>query len=273
MLEDATPVTDRPYNRSNPPDVYRGEEHDMNSSLPMVLSPREIVRILRVHAKHWLIPTVVIGVLAVGYALVRPATWEASQALIVRNEAANNEVGPGKFSHTDEMKTVQETILELVKSRGVLTAALEEVGPPVDYRKAKAAWPGARDVAGLQKNIKLTPPKGAEFGKTEVFYLKVRDRDRTRVIALNRAICDRLLARFQELRDAKAKSMIDELVKTVHLAKADLDESTTRVAAIEKRVGSDLAELRVWNQPGSGESGLHWTITEIRNELHRFAAP
>lgn len=242
----------------------------MHPTQQPTVSPRAVARILVVHAKRWLVPTLVLGVLAAAYAIVRPPTWEASQALIVRNEAANNQQGPGKFSHTDEMKTVQETILELVKSRGVLSAALKEVGPPANYKKDEAAWPTARDVVKLQKTIKLAPPKGAEFGKTEVFYLQARDHDRARAVSLNRAICDQLQARFQHLRDAKAQSMIDELVKTVQLAKADLEESTGRLTAIEQEVGSDLAELRLLHDTASGYSALRQTVTEIRNELRQI---
>lgn len=244
----------------------------MNPASPPILSPREVARILIVHAGRWLIPTVVLGALAVGYALMRPATWEASQALIIRNAATNNEIGPGKFGHVDEMKTVQETILEVVKSRSVLAAALQQVGPPADGQTDRAAWPTPLDVAALRGNVALTPPKGAEFGKTEVFYLETKDHDRPRATALNRAICDQLLARFQHLRDAKAQSMIHELLKTVHLAKLDLDRSTTRLTAIETEVGSDLAELRALDDAGAGESVIQRTISEIRNELRQIVA-
>jgi len=244
----------------------------MNPASQTIPSPSQVIQLLATHKRYWLIPAVVLGTLAALYAVVRPSTWEASQALIVRDEAANNELGPGKFDHADEMKTVQETILELAKGRSVLTAALKQVGQPAGSNRDEAAWPNPREVDSLRQNVKLTPPKGAEFGKTEIFYLKVRDHDNDRAVALNRAICDRLQARFQDLRDDKAQSMTDELVKTVHLAKADLDDSTARLREIEKQVGSDLAELRVLNEPGSGDSALHQTITEIRSELRQIAA-
>lgn len=247
----------------------------MNPAQQPVPSPRQVVRILAAHRWRWLVPTAVLGAAAIAYALVRPATWQAWQALIVRNDAVNNQTGPGKFTHTDEMKTVQETILELVKSRGVLTAALERVGPPTghesEYQDDRGAWPTAHHVAALRDRVELAPPNGAEFGKTEVFYLQVSDHDRPRAIALSGAICDGLLARFQRLRDAKAQSMIDELLKTVHLARADLDRSTAKLTAIEKRVGSDLAELRALDDAGSGESTLRRTIVEVRSELRQIA--
>jgi polysaccharide biosynthesis transport protein len=203
----------------------------MNTA-PAMPSPKELCRLLVTYKKRWLVPAAVVA-LAVGvYASVAPATWEAAQALIVRNEAANNETGPGKFKQPDDMKTVQETILELVRSRGVLEAALREVGPDT-AADSSAAWPSERDIDALRKQVKLAPPKGAEFGKTEIFYLDVRATDRERAIALSRAICGQMQACFQQLRDAKAASMTDELVKTVSLAQADLKESTQRLTTIE----------------------------------------
>ncbi len=244
----------------------------MNATPLTLPSPRDVLRILATHKRHWLIPALIVTVLAAAYAMVRKPTWEASQALIVRNEAANNETGPGKFAGAGEMKTVQETILELVKSRGVVAASLAEVGPPADYQQTVSVWPTARDVADVREVVKLTPPKGAEFGKTEIFYLTVRDRDRDRAEALAGAICGQLQNRLKRLRDTKARSMIDELTDTVQVARTDLDESTERLVKIERQVGSDLAELRVLNESGSGESALRRTIIEIRGELRETTA-
>lgn len=236
------------------------------------ITPAEVANLLRNHPKRWLIPAAAISVLAAVLAVALPRTWEASQALVVRKEAAGNQDGPGKFNLQDEMKTVQETILELTKSNGVLAGALAEVGAPSDYAGQPAAWPTAEDVEALRQLVKLAPPKGAEFGKTEVFYLKVRDRNRHRAEALATAICGQVEAALQHLRDAKARSMMDELDKALHLAKADVDESTRRLMEIETEVGSDLAELRILHDSTSGESALRRTVTEIRNELRQARA-
>ena len=237
----------------------------MATSDKSVSSPGDVVKLLLNRPKRWLLPAVVVALLAGGYALWRPATWEASQTLIVRNEAVNNEVGPGKFSHGDQMRTVQETIMELARGRDVLTAALVKVGPPAECKNT-AEWPSDRAVARLRGAVRLTPPGGAEFGMTEVFYLSVKNNDRSRALALTGVICDQLEARFQELRDTKAKSMIDELAKTVALTRADLDESTAALSKIETEVGSDLAELRVLHDASSGDSTLRHTVAEIRSE-------
>jgi len=238
----------------------------MNLVQPAASSPTHLFRLLRVHVKRWLLPAVAIAAVVGVYAVVRQATWEASQALMVRNEASNAEKSPGKFSYPEEMKTVQETILEVAKSRSVLQAALREVGPPANCREP-AAWPTERDIVEARKNVKLAPPKGAEFGKTEVFYLNIRAEDRERSIALNEAIFKQLQTHFQELRDAKAQSMVEELTKTVALAKTDLDRATANVESTEKRVGSDLAELRSMQDMAASDSALRRSGEEIRAQL------
>ena len=149
----------------------------------------------------------------------------------------------------------------------MLTAALTEVGPPANYKKDEAAWPTARDIARARKNIKLAPPKGAEFGKTEVFYLKVRSHDRARSVALATMIVKELKARFQQLLDDRAASIIDELEKAVALAEADLENSADKLAELEKSVGSDLAELRILHELPSGNSDLRRKVVEVETEL------
>jgi polysaccharide biosynthesis transport protein len=238
----------------------------MNFTQHSILSPSQVLEVLRVRVKLWAVPAVVIAVVVGIYAVAHEATWEASQALMVRNEASNAEKSPGKFSYPEEMKTVQETILELVKSRGVLEAALREVGPSADCKNPEA-WPTDRDIVEVRKNIKLSPPKGAEFGKTEVFYLNVREGDRDRSVALNEAIFKQMQSHFQKLRDAKAQSMVDELTKTVSLARADRDHATASLEAIENRVGSDLAELRSMQDVASSDSSLRRSGEEIRSQI------
>jgi uncharacterized protein involved in exopolysaccharide biosynthesis len=240
----------------------------MNSTSPSTASFGQWLALLLRHPVRWLLPTLLIGGLAGLYAMIRPPTWEASQTLIIRNEAANNQAPPGKFSQTDEMKTVQETILELSKGHHVLEAALQKVGPPADNLRHDH-WPSPEDVAALQEAVKLAPPKGAEFGRTEIFYLRVKSSSPQRAKELADAVCHQLEISFQDLRNRRAQSMIHELDKTVHIEQDDLAESTRRLNELETRVGSDLGELRILSDATSGDSALRRTITEIRAELRQ----
>jgi uncharacterized protein involved in exopolysaccharide biosynthesis len=200
------------------------------------------------------------------YAVVRPNTWSASQALIVRNEAIANHEGFGHLNNSEQIRTLQETILEVARSRPVLQAALKEVGP-ADSDDLDSQWPSDSDIDSFRESIAVTPPQGAEFGTTEIFYLTVKDHDRKRAIALTSAVCNHLQKRLQSIRDIKARSMESELIKASTLARKDLEESTAKLAEIEREVGSDLGELRVLSGSTSGEGSLRRTSSEIRTEL------
>ena len=232
---------------------------------PHSASPRDVFKLLRQYPFRWLVPAVLVAGLALAYARLKPAVWEASQALMVRDEAIGGD-HLGRFHVAEDMKTVQETILELAKSHSVVSTALTIVGPPAG-RTTKAPWPTEPEVVALAGAMKLSPPKGAEFGKTEVFYLQVQNTDRRRAVALASTLCDQLKKRFEDLRDAKARSLVGEIGKTVTLAKSDLDSATVKLTAMDAQAGSDLGELRTLLDTPTGDSPLRHSITEMETEL------
>lgn len=233
------------------------------------ITPADVLLILRDHPRRWIVPTIALALIAAAYSLVRTTKWEASQALLVRDEAMGAPIRPGKFQQLDDMKTVQETILELARSRTVLRGALAEIGPDSKH-DASMAWPTEGAVSALAGSVKLSPPKGAEFGKTEVFYLNVEAETPKRAVLLAEAICKHLHARSQDLRDQKAGGLVAELTKTVELAKTDLVATTTELTKIETHVGSDLGELRVLDDVGGGgDSPLRRSINEMELELRQ----
>ena len=241
----------------------------MNALPNSLAEPRELGRLLVIYWRRWVIVTLLATAAAAAYALVAPKIWQASQALIVRNEAVGSETDSGKFRGAEDLKSIQETIMELSKSHSVLKATLVAVGPPADDARP-AAWPDDVNIEGLKKAVKVVPPKGVEFGTSEVFYLEIRDKDRIRVAALSSALCHQLQLHLQEIRNAKAQSMIDELSKAVQLASSDLQAATAQLTALEKKVGSDLPELRSLLDSNSSDTSLRRTVSEIENELRQF---
>lgn len=228
----------------------------------------ELLVLIRQYRTRLLLATAIGSALGIAYALVYTPRWEASQALIVRNEAYNNLEGPGKFRNPDDMKVIQETVLELAKSHTVLARALCQVGPPAGA--ASSPWPTDRAIDALRRHIKLSPPKGAEFGKTEVFYLKVSDQNRQRAVKLATAICDALQSRFQAVLTEQAQSMVNELVDSVAATKSRLEQATARLAKMESEAGSDLAELRILQSSPSGASDLRQKSVFIEDEIRRL---
>jgi uncharacterized protein involved in exopolysaccharide biosynthesis len=236
-----------------------------------IRTPPEVVRIKWVrllwnYRYRWTVPLVVLTVLAAGYSQIRKPSWQASQALVVRNAATDDDgKAIGNFSAVEDMKTVQETILELTRSRGVLTAVLKEAGP-ADC-EPHTAWPSAADVSELQDAVTLAAPNGAAFGTTEIFYLNVKHHDPQRAEALVAAISYQLQARFGQMRDTKARSILSEVAKTVTLTQQDRDAATERLGSFERQIGSDLAELRILHSSPSGTSNLQRTLTQLETEL------
>jgi uncharacterized protein involved in exopolysaccharide biosynthesis len=225
------------------------------------------LRLARQHPLRVAIPALVVAIATAIYAEMRIPEWQASQALVIRNQVAGNLESAGKFRSAEELKSTLETILELSKSRKVLSQALKTVGPPAD--NSSDGWPTDKAIEQLGETVKLTPPKGAEYGKTEVFYLVVKDPDRERAVALATALCDQLEARHDQLRKGKAQGMISELAETVQLARADAEKATEKVAELEEDVGSDLAELRGLHLSMSSESGLRRKNLDLENELRQ----
>jgi uncharacterized protein involved in exopolysaccharide biosynthesis len=237
-----------------------------NAAIGTALNVSELLQIVRTYVKWWAVPAVAGTVLAAAYSLVASREWRATQALIVRPEAASvSEERPGKFTDLSEMKTLQETILELAKSQSVVQATLREVGPPRRYRRP-AQWPTALDIEDFREYIDMRPPGGAEFGKTEIFYLSIRDNDRQRASALVVALCKQLEQRMQEIRDQRAQGMVAELERTVAMADADLVQQTEQLSAFEAKIGADLAELRNLNADVGGQGTASQELQTIEAE-------
>jgi uncharacterized protein involved in exopolysaccharide biosynthesis len=213
----------------------------------------------------WIVPTIACTAAGILCAVAMSPKWEAKQAIIVRQEAAGSQQQrPGDFSNLEEMKRTQETILEIAKSRSVLVRTLEKVGrSPSLVHWGK--WPAEQDVEELRKNIRMTPPGGAEFGMTEVVYLAVRSKDRERALLLLTALCSQLEERFMQVRDERAQSVLDELQKTVSLAEDDLQAATAELAAFESAVGADLTELRMLLESSSGTSDIRQKLVAMEN--------
>ena len=250
----------------------RSFETSSHSNSGTAFRPADFVRLVRTHVRWWAIPAVACAVVAGAYSLVAPREWRATQALIVRPEAASvSEERLGKFSDLAEMKTLQETILELAKSQSVVQATLREAGPPSG--NVSDQWPTQLDVQNFRDDIDMRPPGGAEFGKTEVFYLSVRNSNRDRASVLATALCNQLELRMQELRGQSAQSMIAELQRTVAMADGDLATQTGRLSAFESKIGADLAELRNLNADSGSQGGVSQELQTIdverrTNESH-----
>lgn len=211
----------------------------------------------------WLTTTLLCGAAAFVLSLASARHWEAVQAVVVRQDAVASRERPGKFADLYEMRTVQETILELARSRQVVAstvAAVDGVDPQMLT---------AEDLDEFRSRMRMTPPGGAEFGKTELFYLSVEDADRHRALGLVGKLCEQLDRRLRDLRAEQARGMIAEIVGQLAAAKESLSAETAKLAEFEAQIGADLGELRMLHSAWSGQSDLRQRYVDLGSDLRR----
>ena len=231
------------------------------------VSPRQLLTTLVQHRRWWITPAVVGFLLAALYAVATPRRWKATQGVLIRPAAAGlTEERLGKFSDLSEMKTLQETILELARSQSVVAATLEEVGPPPSWF-TPSQFPTPEDVVDFRDNLLMNPPGGAEFGKTEVFYLGYVDKKAERAAQIVEVLRGELESRLKELRDQRAQSMIAELEEGVLQADAALQQRIDELTAFEARVGDRLIDLRSIESPLGGTSQLSQQVIALEAEV------
>jgi uncharacterized protein involved in exopolysaccharide biosynthesis len=242
----------------------------MNPTNSTVAALRQFAKNLVAYRWLWIVPAVVLPLVAWGYAHYRPAVWEASQGLLLRDDALSGQ-RQGRFDGTESRKAAQETILEMVRNRQVIAAALAVIGPPADYAQPKL-WPQDADVTQARDDVALRAPKGGEFGRSEVVYLAVKRPTRAQAIALATSLCDQLDYQLQRLRKTKSESLIAELQKNYERARTEHEAVGRRLQALETEVGRDLGELRTLTEPGAGESNLRMASNKIKEELRQAQA-
>ena len=101
----------------------------MTAPNPFQQTVMSLVKAFRTFVWLWVVPILAMTAAATIYAVTKSTTWQASQALVVRDEARG--MGrQGRFDSTESMRASQETIIEVAKSRAVVSAALKQLGPP-----------------------------------------------------------------------------------------------------------------------------------------------
>lgn len=200
-----------------------------------------------------------------GVALLTPKEWEAGQQLAVRDELVGSALRPGRFDSAEQLRSAQETVRSVARSREVIAAVLSQFEPPEDY--TRAVWPDDEYVDGYRADVSVSAANGAEFGQTEVVVLSVRDRSPERAVAVTEALVRELIAQLSKVRDAKLEGMESELQRSLEVARISAAEASAALVEVETRIGVDLSELRSMNDPSGTEGPLRRQIGQTRQDL------
>ncbi|MEM7454463.1 MAG: Wzz/FepE/Etk N-terminal domain-containing protein [Planctomycetota bacterium] len=221
----------------------------------------------------WLIvlPMLLFGGLAFAYAVFKPASWTASQSLIIRDDLVGAPAKPGRFDSQESLMSAQETIQEIVGKQELIRAVLEELGP-APGTSLSGSWPDADSIESGQGAVSIGSPGGTEFGKSEVIVLTAKAQTPERAMEFARLVINELEARLQAVRIARVQSMTAERQLAVEYAQAAFDESATRLEELEASFGADLSSIRSMVEQFGAESPLQRSLIEVRAEKRRLEA-
>ncbi len=251
-----------------------------NTMSSVIANPifRNLLRGIIVWAPMWIGTTVLFGTLGLVFVLFfKQDVYLASQAIMVRDEAGGALMRLGRFQTQAEMKAAQETILEMAKSHLVVRQALETVGPEpqgmswgLSWGNEESVFPSTRQIEETAtRAIAVHAPKGVEFGVTEVIYIDVSSDSQSRSLELNNALCTALEERLQQVRCARADSVIAELMHARDSAHRELNAATDALQEREQAAGADLSDLRGMTDMIAGGSSARLEFDQIKNELRQ----
>ncbi|WP_442506586.1 hypothetical protein SH528x_005437 [Novipirellula sp. SH528] len=227
---------------------------------------KHVRNVLVVFAPLWMGATVMFAFVGVCFALFSSDIYSARLPLVVRNEATSSLERLGRFSSQTELKSAQETILEMTQNPEVVAGALRQIGPPSGT--ADPTWPPSDVVDRIAKDaVNLLAPQGSEFGSTEVVYLQVKAKNQQRSVDFCRAMFDNLTFHLRNIRKVRADSVISELNQARDLAQQNLDAASARMRVYEVKFAADLGELRNLNDAIAGDGTNRRTLEETVREL------
>jgi polysaccharide biosynthesis transport protein len=245
------------------------------NGLKVILQNPQIVNFLNCYwhwRKLWILSTATFCALGLSYAvLLKRDTWVASQALMVRDEATGGVMRLGRFESQTQMKTAQETILEMARNPLVVGNALKAIGraPRLFGLITNTSDPTKSEIDDFARNcVVVRAPRGAELGTTEVIYLDVKQKSQERAIKLATALCDALEFQLKSVRVERASSVIQELQAGKEVAESSLADATSILQRMEIEAGSDLADLRGLSDSNAGNMN-NLMLDSVRDELRK----
>lgn len=225
---------------------------------------------LRKYSLIWMALMIFGFVASVAYnKLLATKTYTARQSLILRDDLMGDAYKPSRFESQEQLKSAQETVLEIARKPQVIKAVLEQLGPTSSF--SFGTYPSAETIEDVQGNITLAAPNGAEFGKTEAVVLSVKTVDPERSRKFVNLLLDQIDSKLNEVRLLRLESMRNELSQASVNAMQSLKTASRRLQDLEKSFGADITTIRGLNDP-QGSGGFDLKLNQIRLEQRQAAA-
>ena len=214
-----------------------------------------------------IVPAIAGLVLAMFYAfLLMPETWTARQSFLIRDDLSGTAYKPGRFDSEESRKSAQETILEVARRPLVVRNVLEKLGP--ESSMSSSNWITDEVIEDTQKEIDISAPNGAEFGKTDAIVLTAKASSRERTRKFIELLSDEIMTQTNRIRSLRFGSMESELYQAYQAADQARDEAIDRLDELDQRLGSDFGFLSLEGQP-TGVEAIKLEILRKQDELEK----
>ena len=217
----------------------------------------------------WILPMLLGLILSAFYAItLRKETWSAKQSLIVRDDLLGQSHKPGQFDSLDSMKSAQETILEIARKPQVIKNALQQLGPSSRgfMGLVRGGYPSEEIIELTQGQISLSAPNGAEYGQTEVIILSTKSGSRERVREFTKILVGEIIAKVNDVRQRKFKSMAAEILETCKIAESSLEDSKQQLKQMDSKLGEDAGAMVAMGESSFRDDPLSREIAQLNLE-------
>jgi len=215
-----------------------------------------------------IVPAIVGLVLAMFYAFfLMPETWTARQSFLIRDDLSGTAFKPGRFDSEESRKSAQETILEVARRPLVVRNVLEKLG--AESSLSGSNWITDEVIEDTQKEIDISAPNGAEFGKTDAIVLTAQASSRERTRKFIELLSEEIMTQTNRIRSLRFESMESELYQAYQAAGQARDDAIDRLDKLDQRLGSDFGFLSLQGGQPSGVEGIKSEILRKQDELEK----
>ena len=205
--------------------------------------------------------------LAACVAMITPWTWRASMTVwLVPQTIEQHQQGEFNYDADRQLSVQLENFRQVALSDEVLGEILKQAAKLAPRRIAGKT----ESVRSLRQQIDIRAPKGAEFGKSEIFQVRVIDRDPDRALAVAETFRDVSQKRYKELYLQKAESLTNQAREAADGARAASSAAQRELRRFELKAGSDLHDLRVLAGRQSADVLLKKALVSVQDERQKI---
>lgn len=235
------------------------------------VSIRELASTLFIYKGTIVSLTLLFGFGAAVVSWLQPEVYEASVQIWAQDQSPGLR-GSSNYPNDSaaRVKMALTNVREVIYSRQVLESALVECGIlPRENSGAASVSQAERDrqSSRLGKSIRLEAPKGTDFGSSQIFFIKLRDRDPQRAPKLLAALLDSFRHRYEQLSAEQAQHLVHETSMQVEKSREQLTFAAKAFDECVKSLEGGMAELNSMSGSSSGDSELRRSLVQLNERL------